>query len=95
MYKKGSFYLGFKVERAYAPMPSPVSLVMPYQIMVSTCYGTMIEIKNTKFQKFESFTSTPQISSAMRGNLLRQASLIEISLIMILNMLLQHPFKLI
>ena len=76
-------------------MPSSASLVMPYQIIFSTSYGTIIEIKSSKFQKFESFTSTPQISSAMRGNLLRQASLIEISLIMILNMLLQHPFKLI
>ena len=55
----------------------------------------MIKIKNAKFQKFEKFNSTPQTSSAMQGNLLPQASLIEISWIVVLNLVLQHVFKLI
>ena len=62
---------------------------------ISTCYGTMTEIKNSKIPKFENFASTPQISSALQRHLLCETSLIEITLIVVLNMLLQHAFKLI
>ena len=71
-----------------------IALVMLlYQIKSLSAMGQ--RMKSSKIPKFENFTSTPQLSSAMRRNLLRQASLIEIFYIVILNMLLQHALNLI